>query len=241
MFTSADTHWNVNNMIYGDNNTGVPSIAAMMQSGNLYVYCMSNPVNLWDPFGNDISEDAIILSKDDYLRVQVLTKLWVIANGVGDTATKDKAHKLAAMIRKKDEYRGSYSNSDEDDYYIDDYGYASNYSSIDVSDIKITIKHINNEWNSLMNSGVNWDFIGTAIEHFGGDNPYTQTIGMAIGQIPQGPQYSVGDSIVTITAINVNTGVYHNVGFMGMYAYTKGNYMHYRKEYYIAGRYMLPV
>lgn len=37
-FTSADTHWNVNNMIYGDDNTGIPSIAAMMQSGNLYVY-----------------------------------------------------------------------------------------------------------------------------------------------------------------------------------------------------------
>ena len=51
-FTSADTHWNVGNMIYGDNaeNT-VPDIAAIMQSGNLYVYCMGNPVNFADPMG----------------------------------------------------------------------------------------------------------------------------------------------------------------------------------------------
>ena len=35
-------------MIYGDNNTGIPSIAAMMQSGNLYVYCGGNPVNRID-------------------------------------------------------------------------------------------------------------------------------------------------------------------------------------------------
>ena len=38
-FTQEDPYWNVNNMIHGDNNTGVPSIAAIMQSGNLYVYC----------------------------------------------------------------------------------------------------------------------------------------------------------------------------------------------------------
>ena len=50
-FTSADTHWNVGNMIYGDDNTGIPSIAAILQSGNLYVYCMGNPVNLVDPLG----------------------------------------------------------------------------------------------------------------------------------------------------------------------------------------------
>ena len=51
-FTSADTHWNVGNMIYGDNaeNT-VPDITAIMQSGNLYVYCMGNPVNFADPSG----------------------------------------------------------------------------------------------------------------------------------------------------------------------------------------------
>ena len=53
-FTSADTHWNVGNMIYGDDNTGIPSIAAIMQSGNLYVYCMGNPVNYTDPNGRKI-------------------------------------------------------------------------------------------------------------------------------------------------------------------------------------------
>ena len=51
VFTSEDTHWNVGNMIYGDDNTGIPSIAAILQSGNLYLYCMGNPVNCFDPTG----------------------------------------------------------------------------------------------------------------------------------------------------------------------------------------------
>ncbi len=63
-FTSEDTHWNVGNMIYGDNNTGIPSIAAILQSGNLYLYCMGNPVMYLDPSGlryeslRQIAEDA---------------------------------------------------------------------------------------------------------------------------------------------------------------------------------------
>ena len=50
-FTSEDTHWNPGNMIYGDNNTGIPSMQAIMQSSNLYVYCTSNPINFVDPLG----------------------------------------------------------------------------------------------------------------------------------------------------------------------------------------------
>ena len=38
-------------MIYGDNNTGIPSMQAIMQSINLYVYCTSNPINFIDPYG----------------------------------------------------------------------------------------------------------------------------------------------------------------------------------------------
>ncbi len=55
-FASADTHWNVGNMIYGDDNTGIPSIAAIMQSGNLYVYCRSNPVKFGDTTGTEAYE-----------------------------------------------------------------------------------------------------------------------------------------------------------------------------------------
>ena len=69
-FLSEDTHWNTSNMIYGDNPvkwnerkadpndplglntyTYVPDITAIMQSGNLYVYCMGNPIRYLDSTG----------------------------------------------------------------------------------------------------------------------------------------------------------------------------------------------
>ena len=50
-FMSEDPHWNVGNMIYGDDprgplglNTYNPDITAIRQSGNLYAYCIQNPV-----------------------------------------------------------------------------------------------------------------------------------------------------------------------------------------------------
>jgi len=66
-FTQADTHWNTANMIYGDNpqkineredalglktHSYAPQITAVMQSGNLYVYGVNNPVLYRDPNGN---------------------------------------------------------------------------------------------------------------------------------------------------------------------------------------------
>ena len=69
-FISEDTHWNTDNMIYGDNpvkinerenpynpNNSVtfaysPNINAVLQSGNLYAYCMSNSVMYSDSTGN---------------------------------------------------------------------------------------------------------------------------------------------------------------------------------------------
>ena len=68
-FISEDTHWNTDNMIYGDNpvkinerenpynpNNSVtfaysPNINAVMQSGNLYAYCSNNPVIFVDKSG----------------------------------------------------------------------------------------------------------------------------------------------------------------------------------------------
>ena len=62
-FTQQDTHWNTANMIYGDNPnkineredalglktyTYTPSISSIMQSGNLYVYGLNNPVYFTD-------------------------------------------------------------------------------------------------------------------------------------------------------------------------------------------------
>jgi RHS repeat-associated protein len=69
-FLAEDTHWNPINMIYGDTPikwnerqtelsdplglniyTYIPDITAIMQSGNLYVYGMNNPIRYVDPTG----------------------------------------------------------------------------------------------------------------------------------------------------------------------------------------------
>ena len=66
-FTQQDTHWNTANSIYGDNPQKIneredklglksysyaPQITAVMQSGNLYVYGVGNPVAYVDRDGN---------------------------------------------------------------------------------------------------------------------------------------------------------------------------------------------
>ena len=65
-FTQQDTHWNTSNMIYGDNPQKIneredklglktysyaPQISAVVQSGNLYVYAVGNPVMYADEDG----------------------------------------------------------------------------------------------------------------------------------------------------------------------------------------------
>ena len=65
-FTQEDTHWDTANMIYGDNPQKIneredklglktysyaPQITAVMQSGNLYVYCGNSPLYYTDPTG----------------------------------------------------------------------------------------------------------------------------------------------------------------------------------------------
>ena len=67
-FTQQDPHWSPANMIYGDNPrkiyerqdvlglstcTYAPEISAIMQSGNLYVYCTNSPVMYHDPSGQN--------------------------------------------------------------------------------------------------------------------------------------------------------------------------------------------
>lgn len=77
-FLSEDTHWNLGNMIYGDNPqktnerksndplglntyTLVPNINAIRQSGNLYAYCLNNPLMYQDPDGESIILTCIII------------------------------------------------------------------------------------------------------------------------------------------------------------------------------------
>ena len=67
-FTQQDTHWSPANAIYGDNPRKInerqdalglntyayaPEISAIMQSGNLYVYCTNSPVMYHDPSGQN--------------------------------------------------------------------------------------------------------------------------------------------------------------------------------------------
>jgi len=73
-FLTEDTHWNTRNMVYGDNPvewnkrsanqndllglniyTYKPDVRAVAQSGNLYIYCINNPVTFIDPNGNSIT------------------------------------------------------------------------------------------------------------------------------------------------------------------------------------------
>ena len=74
-FTQQDTHWNTANMIYGDNPnkineredalglktyTYAPSINSIMQSGNLYVYGLNNPLFYQDYSGNFVITTAAL-------------------------------------------------------------------------------------------------------------------------------------------------------------------------------------
>ena len=57
-FITEDPYWNVDNMIYGDKEykdkeTKIPDMNAIMQSANLYAYCMNNPMKYVDPTGQE--------------------------------------------------------------------------------------------------------------------------------------------------------------------------------------------
>ena len=78
-FRTEDTHWNIRNMVYGSNPvkwterepderdplglntyTYKPDIMAIMQSGNLYVYGLNNPVMWIDPSGEVVTPANVI-------------------------------------------------------------------------------------------------------------------------------------------------------------------------------------
>jgi len=75
-FTQEDPHWNTGNMVYGDDPAAMsrglldleaeyylPSVLAMRQSGNLYAYCMNDPVGYTDSSGMFIiSTSALVIA-----------------------------------------------------------------------------------------------------------------------------------------------------------------------------------
>jgi RHS repeat-associated protein len=55
-FTQPDPHWGIHNMVFGDsptlrNERFAPSIHAILQAGNLYVFTINNPIRFIDPTG----------------------------------------------------------------------------------------------------------------------------------------------------------------------------------------------
>ena len=55
-FMTPDPHWNTANMVYGDKEyqegeVRIPNISAIIQSNNLYNYCMNNPLYYVDLLG----------------------------------------------------------------------------------------------------------------------------------------------------------------------------------------------
>ena len=100
-FITEDPYWNVNNMIYGEDGSEedevkMPDSFAIIQSVNLYIYCMSNPVNLADLLGTVAYEwfssidDAVkdwawnYYAKTDYSRFEQMSAIYMIFNDAGD-------------------------------------------------------------------------------------------------------------------------------------------------------------
>lgn len=115
-FTQEDTYWNVNNMVYGDSNSNVPSYPAIAQSSNLYVYCMSDPVNSVDPWGNEVTdEDRANLDSFWLWSLELADSNYEYASNNEDLIGMSKAHAEAVRIRKM------YNPN-----YYDDYDYTYN-------------------------------------------------------------------------------------------------------------------
>ena len=65
-FTQPDPFWNIHNMAFGNspvmmNGRPVPNHWAMVQAGNLFMYCMHNPVMFNDPSGYAFGPTALML------------------------------------------------------------------------------------------------------------------------------------------------------------------------------------
>jgi len=64
-FTQPDPHWNTGNMIWGDDTfemghgVMMPCILSIIQSGNLFVYCLNNPIMFVDPSGLSVKDSLL--------------------------------------------------------------------------------------------------------------------------------------------------------------------------------------
>ena len=108
-FMTEDPYWNPSNMIYGDDpDNTIPSIEAMMQSSNLYVYCVSNPVMFVDPSGYlrapGYNKDYVWSENpdlDDYGANSVAYNALLTLSSMWDSRPSDRAviERLANLVR----------------------------------------------------------------------------------------------------------------------------------------------
>ena len=107
-FTSEDTHWNPVNRVYGDNPVKyayAPNITVIMQSNNLYVYGINNPLFWIDPSGKAVTEwDRAMLSEKHIEILEEYTRKWDTASDEMKERYRNDAERMRALSRGADEY-----------------------------------------------------------------------------------------------------------------------------------------
>ena len=99
-FISEDPHWNVENMIYGDepetddeNQPVKPNYSSIVQSSNLYPYCTNNPVRLVDPSGEFAITFGLIVKAVATVVVCTLTAITTTSCGDDDYSLYERGRK----------------------------------------------------------------------------------------------------------------------------------------------------
>ena len=138
-FMTEDPHWNVNNMIYGDEektkkpNIAIPKIESIRQASNLFAYCMDNPVVYKDSTGKSAFLGGIIVSSEflpilgstivilGYIGNEMFVKAFNVAISLGKTIKdsllyakgKVKAPKPPAKLKNGDKVKTPDTHPDE--------------------------------------------------------------------------------------------------------------------------------
>ena len=101
-FISEDTHWNIDNCIYGDYATNTPDITAIAQSTNIYVYCINNPVRYIDGSGYMVADAVISALSTSPVGQQILTSINNMAAEAGMAVSVFIANNLPEIQRMID-------------------------------------------------------------------------------------------------------------------------------------------
>ncbi|MDP4118447.1 MAG: RHS repeat-associated core domain-containing protein [Bacillota bacterium] len=146
-FVNEDPHWNIGNMIYGDSpskDNPTPDISAIMQSANLYIYGMNNPIRWIDPSGKIVTDwDRAVLTKAQVDRIQYITDNW-------NSASK----KQKGIWR--DEVKGYRSKCLKSDEYTDDSGITR--SRVTNGEIKFKISDVNISSSAVLHIRIAYSF-----------------------------------------------------------------------------------